>query len=177
MVTVIFETHATTTDNEQRIASGHSDVDLSATGVAQAGELGERYRTAVLDAVYCSDLRRSYRTAEIAFPERLALIRRDRRLRECDYGEWTRRPVEEIELERVRRIAVPFPGGESYADCVRRMSEFLEALRRSEDAGTVLLIGHRATQYALEVLLNGKPLEEVVSEHWQWQPGWRYGIP
>jgi hypothetical protein len=40
---------------------------------------------------------------------------RDARLRECDYGKLTRRPVCDIEAERAAHIATPFPDGESYA--------------------------------------------------------------
>jgi broad specificity phosphatase PhoE len=81
-VTIVFETHATSIDNEAGIASGHHDADLSALGVRQARELGARHAGRDLAAVWCSDLRRSYRTAEIAFGRRDVPIVRDRRLRE-----------------------------------------------------------------------------------------------
>lgn len=42
-VTIIFETHSTSFDNEAGIASGHNDVDLSEMGLRQATGLGERY--------------------------------------------------------------------------------------------------------------------------------------
>ena len=42
-VTIIFETHSTSLDNEAGIASGHNDVDLSEMGLRQAKELAERY--------------------------------------------------------------------------------------------------------------------------------------
>lgn len=34
--------------------------------------------------------------------------------------------------------------------------------------------GHRATQYALEHLINKVPLQEAVLAPWQWQRGWFY---
>ena len=42
-----------------------------------------------------SGRQRSYRTAEIAFAGRDLPVRRDARIRECDYGAWTRRPAAE----------------------------------------------------------------------------------
>src|SRR5471030_888291 len=44
-----------------------SEVDLSPLGIQQAHELGNRRGTEHFDAIFCSDLLRSYKTAEIAF--------------------------------------------------------------------------------------------------------------
>ncbi len=178
MITIVFESHATTRDNEDRLASGHYDVELSSLGETQARQMGERYIAARLDAVFCSDLQRSYRTAEIAFARMPHLIRRDSRLRECDYGDWTRQPMEHIERERLNRLNEPFPNGESYRDCVRRMGAFLHDVRRDNTGGhTILIVGHRATQYGLEHILGGVPLEDVLAQSWAWQPGWTYLCP
>jgi broad specificity phosphatase PhoE len=89
---LVFETHATSFDNEAGLASGWYDVDLSPAGEAQARALGERRRDEALAAIYSSDLRRAVRTAEIAFGDRGLPIVQDRRLRECDYGRLTRQP-------------------------------------------------------------------------------------
>ena len=75
-VQLLFETHATTLDNEAGLASGHFDVDLSATGEEQARRLGERRRDDQLAAVFSSDLRRAFRTADIAFADRTPICTR-----------------------------------------------------------------------------------------------------
>jgi broad specificity phosphatase PhoE len=154
-------------------------VELSATGEHQARELGQRHKDEDIAAVFCSDLSRAIRTAEIAFGGRPALpIVHDARLRECDYGELTRAPAHEIESRRAAHITVPFPGGESYEQVVRRVAAWLDdAVGAPTGAGPVLVIGHRATFFALEHLLTGVPLHEVVGAPWQWQPGWRYQRP
>ena len=36
------------------------------------------------------------------------------------------------------------------------------------------MIGHRATRFALEVVANGRELEEVAAEPFSWRPGWEY---
>ena len=58
---LIFETHATSVDNEAGLASGWFDVALSQTGEQQAALLGVRRRHDDLAAVFCSDLTRSAR--------------------------------------------------------------------------------------------------------------------
>jgi hypothetical protein len=36
------------------------------------------------------------------------------------------------------------------------------------------VIGHSATRLALEVVANGRQLEDVIAEPFVWQPGWEY---
>lgn len=174
MTTIIFESHATTFDNEAHRASGWFDVDLSPLGEQQAKDLGTRYAEKHLDAVLCSDLKRSWRTAELAFVGRDVSIVRDERLRECDYGDFTQQPSEKNDPEKVSRISTPFPNGESYEQTTSRMNMFLEELTQKYNGKTVMIIGHRATQYALENIINGVPLRDSVTAPWSWQPGWMY---
>jgi broad specificity phosphatase PhoE len=170
---IYFETHATSLDNEAGLASGQYDSPLSEAGKRQAQELGERYARTPLAAVFCSDLERSYSTAEIAFAGRDAPIFRNSLLRECDYGELSRHPVSVIDPLRLMHLTQAFPGGESYCEAVARAARFVDEL---PDAQAVLVTGHRATYYAFEHLLGRRALDEVISEPWSWQPGWRYEI-
>lgn len=175
MITIIFEAHSTTTDNETHLASGHNDVQLSELGIRQSHELGERYAQDHFDAIFCSDLERSYKTAELAFGSKFAIIK-DPRLRECDYGDLTQKPKELVDKEKPTRISMPFPNGESYEDTASRMKSFLDDLFANYDGRRVMVIGHRATQYGLEHWIKGLPLAEVVVAPWKWQPGWTYEL-
>jgi broad specificity phosphatase PhoE len=173
---LVFETHATSFDNEAGLASGWYDVDLSPAGEAQARALGERRRDEALAAIYSSDLRRAVRTAEIAFGDRGLPIVQDRRLRECDYGRLTRQPGAALD-PREQYVDTPFPGGESLTQVVARVDDWLRDVREAHAGGTILAIGHRATFYAFEHLLGGVPLREAVTAPWTWQPGWVYELP
>jgi broad specificity phosphatase PhoE len=102
---LVFETHSTSLDNEAGLASGWSDVDLSSTGEEQARQLGVRRAGEPFAAVFCSDLKRAFRTGEIAFGQRGASIVRDARLRECNYGVLTRSPASRIEAIAQRAFA------------------------------------------------------------------------
>jgi broad specificity phosphatase PhoE len=175
MVNIIFEAHSTTLDNENHVSSGHYDVELSELGLKQSRELGERYADDKFDAIFCSDLRRSYKTAELAFDSRFP-IKRDARLRECDYGDFTRRPSSEVDPEKVNRITVPFPNGESYEQTAQRMGGFLADLLRDYEGKRVMIIGHRATQYGLERWISGLTIKEAVTAPWKWQAGWHYEL-
>lgn len=177
MTHIIFEAHATSFDNESGLSSGHNDVDLSPLGFKQAYELGERYKGTAIDAVYCSDLQRAYKTAAIAFAGRFVPIFIDARLRECDYGDLTQSDAEIVKSQRAQRVSTAFPNGESYTQTCARMLSFLHDIAaRHQPAQTVMIIGHRATQYGLEHGLNGMSITESVTAPWKWQPGWAYTL-
>ena len=172
MTTVVFETHSTSEHNEAGIATGWLGGALSATGRAQAVELGERRRNDGIELVVASDLWRAVETAAIAFEGSGIPLRVDWRLRECDYGRLTGMPRTVLDEQRVRRVDEPWPGGESWRQAVARVSSFLDEVRGER----VLLIGHVATRWALDHRVNGRPLEELAAEEFDWQPGWEYEL-
>jgi len=173
MITLIFEAHGTTFDNEAHLASGHNDVELSPLGIQQSKEMGERYKDDHFDAIFCSDLQRAYKSAEIGFGDKWPIIK-DARLRECDYGDLTQHSSDEVGEEKPKRITTPFPNGESYEQTSERMRSFLEDLLKDYDGKRVMVIGHRATQYGLEHWIKRLSLEEIIHAPWKWQPGWIY---
>lgn len=170
-----FESHATSTDNEAGLSSGWNDVDLSDFGYDNCRDLRLRYEDDLPDAVYCSDLIRSYKTGVIAFEGTGVPIFIDKRLRECDFGDLTQSPKAEVESQRTKRIDRPFPNGESYMDTLERMGEFILDLCES-GYENVVIIGHRATQYGLQVHIDGERIQDVLTAPWSWQPGWKYKI-
>lgn len=171
-----FAAHATSKDNETGISSGWKDVELSELGIQQAKELGERFKNIPIDLVCCSDLKRAVDTVKIAFGERLPVVI-DRRLREIDYGDFEGKPSDIVESMKSEHITAPFPGGESYEQAVVRVQEFYKELKEKHPNKTVLVVGHRATQYGLDIFSGTrKTLEECVSILFKWQPYWEYEL-
>jgi broad specificity phosphatase PhoE len=175
-VEVVFETHSTSVHNEQAIASGWLEGELSATGRAQALLLGERRCDDRLAAVFTSDLRRAVETAEIAFTGSSLPICPDARLRECDYGSMNGMPRAELDALRRQKLDDPWPGGESWRQAVARVAGFLAELPVSYTGERVLIIGHVATRWALDHVARGIPLEHLVAAEFDWQEGWEYTL-
>ncbi|MDD4784556.1 MAG: histidine phosphatase family protein [Candidatus Pacebacteria bacterium] len=140
---------------------------MSELGIKQSQELGERYKNIKLDAIFCSDLKRSYKTADIAFKFRDILIIQYQRLRECNYGDFTQKSSDIVNNMKLNCINAPFPNGESYTETTNRMQLFLKELLQNYDEKTIMIIGHRATQYALENLINNISLEKIISSPWK----------
>jgi alpha-ribazole phosphatase/probable phosphoglycerate mutase len=177
-VKVVFETHATSEDNERGVATGWLGGRLSTLGRRQAAELGTRRRDDGLAAVYTSDLARAVETVRIAFAGAGPEVVADARLRECDYGRWNGMPRARLEAERLGRIDLPWPGGESWRSAVDRVAGFLDELAADapEDDRRVLIVGHVATRLALDFRVGNGPLEALVAAPFRWQPGWEYRL-
>jgi broad specificity phosphatase PhoE len=171
-VDIIFETHSISVDNERGVASGWLDTPLSAEGRDRARALGARRRDDGLAAVFTSDLARAVETGAIAFVDSQIPMRRDQRLRECNYGDLSGAHVSELE-PRSRFVDVPYPNGESYRDVARRVASFLGGLG-PYGGMRVLLIGHSATRWSLEHLIDGVPLGSLVDAPFAWREGWSF---
>ncbi|MEV0612922.1 histidine phosphatase family protein [Nonomuraea sp. NPDC050404] len=176
-VEIIYETHATTTDNENGISTGWLPGELSAKGLREAKELGERRRAEGVAAVFVSDLHRAVQTARIAFPDGYPPIHQDRRLRECDYGDFNGSPAAVVAQRRPLHIDEPFPGGQCYRQILTATGGFLHDLVTAWDGARVLVIAHTSNRWALDCLLNGASLEELLKAPFDWQPGWHYTVP
>lgn len=174
-VRLVYETHATTTDNETGISTGWLPGRLSATGRANAEALGLRRRDDGLDVVVSSDLARAVETVEIAFAGTGLPVHLDPRLRECWYGDLDGSPS--ASLPRSEHVEVLFPGGESYRDVVHRTADLLAELAQGWDEARVLLVAHSANRWAIEHLLLGRDLAALVAAPFGWQEGWEYDLP
>lgn len=104
-------------------------------------------------------------------------IREDRRLRECDSGILNGAPLSQLAPIRSRHIRQPYPGGQSCLDVVAQARYLLAEVARDWDGQRILLIAHSANRWALDHLLRGIPLEELLCALFSWQEGWYYTLP
>lgn len=177
-VNITYFVHGTTTDNEKGISSGWFDVELSEKGIQQSIDLKEQTKDKKFDLVFTSDLQRAVRSAELAWGGMYPIIR-DARLRECNYGDLNAAPSAIVEpMQEEECITSRFPNGESYEDVKGRVADFLEFLKKNYDGKSVAIVGHKAPQLSLDVLIKGKTWKQALAEDWRktksWQPGWSY---
>ena len=170
---VYFAAHATTTDNETKISSGWKDVELSKLGIQQAKKMGERFKNIKIDLICCSDLKRAIDTVRIAFGEKIPIII-DKRLRELNYGDFNGKSSKIVSCMKKERIKEPFPNGESYEQAMVRIHNFYEELKENNPDKTVLVVGHRVTQFGLDTLVGSKTLEDCLNIPFKWRPYWEY---
>lgn len=156
------------TEDDQRRYIGQLDLPLSEEGVRQARLLQKRLDGFAFGAVYCSDLSRSRRTAEIVAAGKGVAVTQRRDLREISLGEWegctfadiARRFPDEF---RARGADIGYyrpPGGENFADCSRRaVAAFHDIMAAS--SGDVLIVGHAGVNRLLLGHILGMPLANL----------------
>lgn len=178
-VRITYFVHGTTTDNEKEVSSGWSDVDLSELGIKQSVELPKQMGEKKFDVVFCSDLQRAVKSAQLSFKGRAQIIE-DARLRECNYGKYNGQPSRIVEPLQEKKITERFPGGESYEDVKSRLADFLAFLKKNYDGKHVAIVAHKAPQLALDALIKGMTWNEAFANDWRktksWQPGWEYEL-
>lgn len=179
-IEITYFVHGTTTDNEKEISSGWYDVELSPLGVEQSIALRDQTKEKHFDVVFCSDLKRAIASAELTWKGIYPIIE-DARLRECNYGKLNASPSSIVEpMQEEECIYNTFPEGESYEDVKVRIASFLDFLKKNYDGKSVAIVGHKAPQLALDVLLKDKTWEQAHAEDWRktksWKPGWEYTI-
>jgi probable phosphomutase (TIGR03848 family) len=127
MSTVILARHGRTTANATGVLAGRSPgIHLDDVGVRQAGDAARRLEGLPLAAAVTSPLERCRDTATILLRGTGVRPRVERGLTECDYGEWTGRPMVELVKEdlwktvQAHPAGVRFPGGEAMAEMSTR---------------------------------------------------------
>jgi broad specificity phosphatase PhoE len=174
-----YETHSTTLDNEAGIATGWLPGELAPLGREQALALGGRIRDRRPDAIFCSDLARAVQTASIALErsETEIPVLLDWRLRECDYGRLNGAPSVEVHHDRLRYLQLPYPDGESWQDAVDRVAAAVADAAARHRERTIMIIGHIASYFGVRRAAGDRtPLGELITEPFDWQPGWAYDL-
>jgi 2,3-bisphosphoglycerate-dependent phosphoglycerate mutase len=175
-IEIVFETHSWSQDNDRGVATGWLPGRLSERGRHLAVELGERRRKDGLAAVFTSDLTRAVETASLAFAGTDIPVLHDWRLRECDYGDNNGMLAIQLHRSRSEHLDKPYPGGESWRQAVHRVGRFLGDLSLRWSDTRVLVIGHVATRWAFDHLINSVSLEELVDADFGWREGWEYRL-
>ncbi|HEY6934602.1 MAG TPA: MSMEG_4193 family putative phosphomutase [Marmoricola sp.] len=144
MATVILARHGRTAANASGVLAGRSKgVLLDERGVEQARAAAARLDGLPLAAVVTSPLERCRDTARVFAKGRDLRLQTDRGLLECDYGEWTGRPIKELARQPLWKTvqaapsAARFPGGEAMAAMAARAVAAVRGrdARVEEDAG------------------------------------------
>jgi probable phosphomutase (TIGR03848 family) len=132
-----------------RSLSGRSpDVVLNEEGRLQADRLAVRLQDVPIRAIYTSPLERAIQTAEPLAVCRNLTPSRNENITEIDFGEWTGKTFEELNLDErwsqfnTFRSGTPAPGGESMLDVQRRVVSELEEMRDTYAGETVALVSH-----------------------------------
>jgi len=170
-IKITYFVHGTTVDNENNISSGWGDCELSELGIKQSIDLKDQIKDKQFDVVFCSDLKRAVESSRLTFENSVEIII-DKRLRECNYGDYNTHLSEIVEPMQEKAITEQFPKGESYEDVKTRIEDFVNFLKEKYDGKSIAIVAHKAPQLALDVLLSGKTWEQAFNEDWRKTKSW-----
>ncbi len=154
VLTVYLARHGQTDWNKIRRLQGWTDIELNATGRAQAALLRTRLEHLKIDRIYSSTLSRARATAGTL--EGLAEIEHLADLRERSMGAFEGEFLEgpeamRAEEFRARKFAPgdDLEGGESIERFHERVHRVMNAITRAHASGTIVVVGHGATNSAI----------------------------
>ena len=137
---------------------GHTNVDLTETGVLQMQRLADRFRLVDIKAIYSSDLNRS------AVGARLIAIHHDvpvyslPELREMYFGDWEgltlseirSRFPEELKMREADLVHYQCPGkGESIARFSKRILDCFKRILAENNGSDIMVVAHGGVNRAI----------------------------
>ena len=142
-------------------------VRLNALGHRQAEWAAERLAGEAVDAVYTSPLERTRETAK-AITGRIGLAAKvEPALEELDFGSWAGKAIAELDLledwrrwNAARSIAST-PAGDTMRAAQNRILDFIDARRREQPAGCLVLVGHSDPLKAALLFYLGLSLDKL----------------
>ena len=162
MATVILARHGRTAANATGVLAGRTKgVHLDDAGIAQSQAAAERIAGLELAAVVTSPLERCRETTRILAPGRRAIS--DRRLLECDYGDWTGQELKKLAKEKLWRTVQTQPSGARFPDgeSLPEMSARAVAAIRDRDAAVEAESGENAVWLAVS---HGDVLKAILAD-------------
>jgi probable phosphomutase (TIGR03848 family) len=133
--TVILARHGRTSANAGGLLAGRTPgIVLDDVGTEQARTAAARLAGLDLAAAFTSPLERCKQTAAVLLAGTGLRARVERGLNECDYGDWSGRPMKELVKEDLWKVVqahpagVRFPNGESMAEMSARSVAAVRAL-------------------------------------------------
>ncbi|MBI2138771.1 histidine phosphatase family protein [Candidatus Woesearchaeota archaeon] len=168
---IFFVRHGETMWNRQGRYQGRSDIPLSSKGAIQAAKAAQWLSHYPLDMIYCSPLRRAFRTASAIAKFHPAKAVKVPALVERDYGEWeglTLKEVKKYHQEIYNRYAqsrfsIRPPSGESLKDLTERIRPFANKLLKSK-ASNIAVVSHNGPLRVLKGILCRHAEEQIAED-------------
>ena len=142
---LILVRHGETEENKLRVFQGTKFGTLSQKGINQAKKLALRLKDEDIDFIYTSDLGRAFNTAKEVhkYHKEIPLIT-NKLLRECDFGDWTGKCRNDLDLTK------PPSNIEPPKEVQSRMFKFLKSIDNNKHKDkTILIVSHCGTVVSL----------------------------
>lgn len=171
MVRLLLVRHGETAWNAAGRLQGQTDLPLSPLGRQQASALAGVVAAETVHALYTSDLRRAWETAQILADPLGLQVQPEPRWREMAFGHWEGLTFAQVQQRDAAALAawqadpmrVAPPGGETLTQVTDRVRTALDCLVSTCQERTAALVAHGGPLRVLLCLALGLPPQS----HWQ----------
>lgn len=161
--------HGRTEYNKLGIWQGSGvDSSLDEEGRIQAGSFFQRYKDIDFDLLIHSELKRSKETVEPFFIKEIETLERST-INEISWGKYEGYPHTQESIDTYKSVTeawsreeyeVGFPGGESASDLNRRLSEFINEIKKLTHK-KILICSHGRAIRGLMCVMQGLPMKDM----------------
>lgn len=166
---LIIVRHGESEANKKGIHQGQVlDTSLSKEGKKQAKIVAGKLKREDIEAIYSSDLKRAFETAEELGKIMQIKVYPDKRLREFSWGKFDKTPEKREELFKefykkelakgISKYEIRPPDGENFWDLINRIKSFLEEIKKYNK--TVVVYSHGGAIKVVLNLLEGRDKEK-----------------
>ncbi|AEV68461.1 histidine phosphatase family protein [Acetivibrio clariflavus] len=142
--------HGETDWNKEDRCQGCTDTDLNSEGIRQAELVAERLMREEIHVIYCSNLRRAYRTAQIIADKFGLNVIKSEALNEISFGDWEGLTFEEIRKRkdydynawRLSPHTAVFPGEGSLDNVYNRVMKYVDEIILRNSGKNILIVSH-----------------------------------
>lgn len=167
--------HGQTAANLSGVFCGTTDVDLTATGIAQAQLVAGWLAEVPFGSAISSKLLRARHTAEIVLEKHPVSAAADEALNEMSFGDWEMRHHHDLQHEDADAWAAWLAdwqtarptGGESFPEFSRRVEQITQTLRKQHGADNQLIVAHQGVLSLLLATLLTMPASEMWHFHFE----------
>ena len=146
------------------ICYGQSDVEVANSFEEEKKQVAAHIENIQFDKIYSSPLTRCKLIAESLFDKREIVF--DERLKELNFGNWELKSWDDIYADPKGKVwmdnyqTLPTLNGESYPEMVKRISAFLEELKK-EAQKSVVIVAHAGVIRIFKSLIENKSIAEL----------------
>lgn len=155
----LFLVRHTTVENLKDICYGQSDIGLAQTFENEKSVIMQNLQDIEFEKIYSSPLKRCSILAKslTSNPNEIVF---DQRLMELNFGKWEGKSWTEIEKTEEAKswfndyLNTSCPDGESYADLIKRIQNFISDLKDNKSNDNILIVCHGGVIRAFYSIIN-----------------------
>ena len=170
---ILFIRHGQSLGNMAHLFLGHTNLDLSPQGFAQAQKTASFLMERSIDKIYSSDLRRAYNTSSPLCTLKGMKAEKNKNLRELFAGKWENRLVSDLKKEFssyslwLSNIGRAIPdGGESVIAVQKRFYAEIKKIAEENEGKTVVVFTHATPIRTFFALIQGRGIDEIKELPW-----------